>query len=270
VKLVLHIADDDILQAFGLVPPSEEQVSSRPHAASTDRPVHASPAKPRSRAEAPVAAAPLRHAVPGTSRSQEIASTSPAQKQQQLWRPALATMRPCSLSSVDWSDVEGLDDRAASRPAAGAAAQAVTSWHPQGPSPSPAMTDTTTADGQIGYRPPRPPNLPPPSRKAAVTARAQQGPGFAAPRMQAPGAHPSSDATTGSAAAAASLVPSAAAAVGLRRPAGASCISQPGAMEFPAAGQERRRRVEVPDSFQKLQQYKHIWTSALMEEASLR
>jgi hypothetical protein len=50
----------------------------------------------------------------------------------------------------------------------------------------------------------------------------------------------------------------------------AQSLSQPGVIEFPTPGQERRRTVTVPDSFQSLQEYKRTWMAALTEEAGLR
>ena len=212
---------------------------------------------------------PVSHAAPSTSRPPENAGLSLA-KQQLPSRPALAAMRPCSLSSLDVSDVEEPGDQAAVRPAAGACAQTVQMRQPQAPLPAPAVIDSSNK--QAHDVPLRPPILPAPNCKAAPTVQPQQAAAFAAPRMQAPqpGAHPEAGGTAGPAAARAFPVPSAAAAGRLQRPAVAQPVSQPGVIAFPTPGQERRRTVTVPDSFQSLQQYKRTWMAAVTEEAGLR
>jgi hypothetical protein len=262
-------ADDDILQALGLGPSNAPQISSRLHAASGDAEVHAAAAGPQSHAAVHPAGFPISHAAPSSSSPPDNTGLSPA-KQQVLLRPALAAMRPCSLSSLDMSDVEESGDQAAFRPAAGACAPTVQMWQPQAPLHAPALTDSSNQ--QAHDAPLRPPILPPPNRKVAPAVRPQQAAAFAAPRMQAPqpGAHPEAGSTAGLAAARASLVPNGA-AVGLpQKHLVAQPVSQPGVIEFPTPGQERRRNVTVPDSFQSLQQYKRTWTAALIEEAGLR
>ena len=262
-------ADDDILQALGLPPSNAQPISSRLHAASGDAEVHAAVAGPQSHAAIHPAILPVSHAAPSTSSPPDDAGSSLA-KQHVLSRPALAAMRPCSLSSLNMSDVEESGDQAAVRPAAGAGAQTVQMWQPWAPLHAPALTDSSNK--RAHNAPQRPPPLPPPNRKAAPAVQPQQAAAFAAPRMQAPqpGAHPEAGAPAGPAAARAVPVPSAAATGRLQRPAVAQPISQPGVIAFPTPGQERRRTVTVPDSFQSLQHYKRTWMAAVTEEAGLR
>lgn len=238
-----------------------QQVSSR---------LHAAPADPQSHAEAPSAGFPVSQAAPSTSSPPAGDAGVSLAKQQVLSRPVLAAMRPCILSSLDTSDVEEPGHQAAVSSAAGAGVQTVQMWQLQAPLHAPALTDSSNQ--QAHNAPLRPPILPPPNRKAAPAVRPQQAAAFAAPRLQAPqpGAHPEADATASPAAARALPVPSAAAVGRLQRPAAVQPTGQPGVIDFPTPGQERRRTVTVPDSFQSLQQYKRTWTAALTEEAGLR
>lgn len=262
-------ADDDILQALGLVPSNAQQIDCALQAASNDAEAHAAPAEPQNHAAARFAGYAVSHAAPSTSRCPDDTSLSPA-KQQVLSRPALAALRPCSLGSLETSDMEESDHQAAVQPAAGDGAQAVQEWQLQAPLPAPTLTNSNNQ--QARNAPLRPPVLPPPNCKAAPAVRPQQAAAFAVPRMQAPlpGGHPEAGATAGPTAARAVPVPSTAAEGRLQRPAVAQPISQPGVIHFPTPGQERRRTVTVPDSFQSLQQYKRTWTAALTEEAGLR
>ncbi len=97
---------------------------------------------------------------------------------------------------------------------------------------------------------------PPPGRKTSGGTSAQRA-AFAVPRPQQPPQAADSSPTT------AGVVAAVGHANGGMAAAAATVV-------FPAPGQQLQRTVPVPDTFQSLQQYQRVWSSALTEEASLR